>query len=191
MAHGPIIPGNGRGTGATGGGTVRVHRFPWWILLIIGILTIVAAVGLIAFPWAPVGMLSIIIGVGLIASGLSTAALQRGAGGTVSGILLVVLGVFAIIFAEVLSEVIVTMLAVGLLFVGALLLVFAIRTGGSPLILTPAVITLLAGIVTLVWPTVALTVVAVIVGLMMMATGFFLIRQSLALRKLPPTIVQG
>lgn len=189
MAHGPIFPaGGGPGTGPPP--SVRVYRFPWWILLIIGLVSIAASVGLVAFPWAPVNLLSIIIGVGFIASGLSTLALQRGSGAIIGGILLAAVGVLSIVFSDALSDIIVNLLGFGLVFAGALWLLLAIRSGGSALLLMPALLTLGAGVVTLIWPTFALTIVAIVIGLMLFATGVFFIVQAFAARKLPPTLVQ-
>ena len=188
MAHGPIMHGNGRGSQDRP--QLRVRKFPWWILTIIGVFCIISAIGLVAFPWAPVHLLSIIVGVGFIASGLSTLVAGRGASGMIAGVVLVIVGVLAVIFSELLSDVIVTIMGVGLVFVGALWLLLAIRAGGIGFLLIPALVTLAGGVVTLVWPTFALTIVAMIVGFMLLITGIFFVVKGMAARKIPPTIVQ-
>ena len=185
MAHGPMIPGRG-----TGDSNVRVRKFPWWILTIIGVICVISAIGLVAFPWAPVNLLSIIIGVGFIASGLSTFVAGRGWAGLVAGAALTLAGILAIVFSDLVSDVIVTMLGVGLIFAGALWLLLAIRSGGIGFLLIPALVTLAAGVVTLIWPTFTLTIVAMIVGFMLLITGIFFIVQGMAARKIPPTIIQ-
>lgn len=163
---------------------------PWGVLLTIGIFCIAAALGLIAFPWAPVGLVAVIIGGGFIAAGLSTLVLQRGAASVVGGLLLTLVGVFSIIFSDVLSSMLVTIAGIGILFVGALWLFIAVRKGASFSLLVSPVITIVAGIITLVWPTVALTFVAVVVGIIMMVAGWVLIRQALAFKRQPPTITR-
>lgn len=191
MAHGPIIPAGGGHNAHTGTGpNVRVYRFPWWILLIIGIVCIAAAIGLVAFPWAPVNLLAIIIGVAFIASGLSTLAVRRGSGAIIGGVLLIVVGVLSIVFSEALSDLIVMFLGFGLIFAGALWLLLAVRAGGSAFLLVPALLTLAAGVITLIWPTFALTIVAIVIGMMLFATGVFFIVQAFATKQLPPTIIQ-
>lgn len=191
MAHGPIIPaGSGHKVRSGEGPSVRVYRFPWWILLIIGIVCIAAAVGLVAFPWAPVHLLAVIVGVAFIASGLSTLAVRRGSGAIIGGILLLVVGVLSIVFSDALSDLIVMFLGFGLIFAGALWLLLAVRAGGSAFLLVPALLTLAAGVVTLIWPTFALTVVAIGIGIMLFATGVFFIVQAFAMKQIPPTIIQ-
>lgn len=183
MLEGEIIPNEGP--------SIRVKRFPWWILLLIGIFCITAALGFMAFPWAPVNLLSIIIGAGFIAAGLSALTMQRALIANLSAILLIAVGVLAIIFTEETSNVIVWLLGFGLLFIGIILFVLAARSGGAAgLLMFPALIAFLGGVVTLIWPTFTLTIVALGVGFMMFVTGIFFISQALRLRKRPPTIIQ-
>lgn len=184
MPQWEMVPNEGR--------PIRVKRFPWWILLMIGIVCIAASLGFIVFPWAPVGLLSIIIGAGFIAAGLSALTMQQTLTATLSAILLIAVGVLAIVFTEQTSSLIVWMLGFGLLFIGIVLLVFATRLGGvaAGFLLLPAIIVLLGGVVTLIWPTFTLTIVAIVVGFVLFLTGVFFITQSLALRKFPPRIIQ-
>lgn len=172
--------------------SIRVKRFPWWIFLIIGIVCIATALGFMAFPWAPVGLLSIIIGAGFIAAGISALTMQRTMAANLGSILLIAVGVLAIVFTEQTSNLIVWMFGFGLLFIGIVLLVLAAQSGGSAagFLLLPAIILLIGGVVTLVWPTFSLTIVAIAVGFVLFVTGVFFISQALALRKLPPTIIQ-
>ncbi|WP_217133412.1 DUF308 domain-containing protein [Leucobacter chinensis] len=186
MSQGPIFPA-GDPSGMPGP-RIAVRQVSWWIFLVVGILCCLTAVGLMAFPWAPVNLLAFIIGASFIASGASAFLLQRGPAGTIGGLLLVVGGVLSIVFAQFTSAVIVNILGFGLLFMGALGLLIAVRAGGSAVVLLPSIVTIAAGVVTLVWPTVALTVVAVFIGLVLFAIGVFTIVQAFALRKQPLTI---
>lgn len=173
---------------ATGDMNIRVVRFPWWTVLIAGILALIAAVGLVAFPWAPVSLLAFIIGFTFVSAGVSTLVMQRGVAAAVVGIILIIAGLIAAIFNDFTSSVIVYMLGFGLIFVGGVWLLLSLR--GSALTLVPAIITLAAGIVTLIWPTFVLTIVAVIVGFFMFMLGVFLIAQAFRLKKLPPKLIQ-
>lgn len=188
MTQGPLF--NAGDPAGMPGPRITVRRVPWWVFLIAGILCVVAALGLMAFPWAPVTLLSFIVGGSFIASGLSAFLLQRGAAGTLGGILLIVGGVLAIVFSSFTNTVIVNILGFGLLFMGGIGLLIAARAGGSALVLLPALLTLGAGIATLIWPTAVLTVVAVFVGVILFIIGVTTMMKAFSLRKQPLTITR-
>lgn len=166
---------------------VSTRRFPWWIPLLVGILVIAAGIGLVLWPFvAATWILVILFGSALIANGLAMLVrLRPSASSTIAGILLVLAGVLAIVFSEFTVSALVTFVGVALIFVGAFWLVLGIRLteGTSFLFLLPAILTLLGGVVALIWPDFAVKVVAVVCGLFTLALGASIVWGALQLRK--------
>ncbi|MBO1902470.1 DUF308 domain-containing protein [Leucobacter weissii] len=192
----------GSGGGAASGGP-RIFRFsssgraraPWWALLLVGLLVTLAGVGLMAWPWAPVKMLSVILGVAILANGLTMLSLRRTAASTVGGVLLLIAGLLTIVFFDAASQVLVGLLGFALIAVGVVWLVIALRLAsafgsGSAALALPAVLTILAGAATLIWPTAVLTLIAVLVGFVMLVVGIVLLLWGFRLRKAPVTLIR-
>lgn len=162
------------------------RRFPWWILLAVGVIVVAAGAGLLVWPFiAASWILVILFGAALIANGL--ALIVRGTPASVgAGLLLAVAGVLAIVFSEFTANALVTFFGIALIILGAfwLVLAFSLGRGGSAVVALPAVLVLLAGVVALVWPAVALAIVAVIAGLCTLALGASLIWGALGLRRM-------
>lgn len=167
--------------------SMSTRRFPWWIPFVVGVLVAAAGVGLLIWPFvAATWILVILFGSALIANGLALLVrLRSSASTTVGGVLLILAGIFAIVFSEFTVSALVTFVGVALIFVGALWLVIGIRLteGASPLVLLPAILTLVGGIVTLVWPNFAIKVVAVVCGLFTVLLAASIIWTAVKLRK--------
>ncbi|MGI8394040.1 DUF308 domain-containing protein [Leucobacter sp. W1038] len=167
---------------------VSTRRFPWWIPLVVGVLVAAAGIGLLIWPFvAATWILVILFGSALIANGLAlTVRLRPSASTTVGGVLLILAGILAIVFSEFTVSALVTFVGVSLIFVGALWLVIGIRLteGASMLVLLPTLLTLLGGVVTLIWPDFAIKVVAVVCGLFTVMLGTSLIWTAIRLRKI-------
>ncbi len=167
---------------------VTTRRFPWWIPLIVGVLVMAAGFGLLIWPFVAASwILVVLFGSALIANGLALlVTLQPSVSSTLGGVLLIVAGLLSIIFSDFTVSALVTFVGVGLIFVGALWLVLGLRIagGGNPALWVPAVIVLLGGVVTLVWPEFSLKVVAVLGGILMLLIGASIIWAAVRLRSL-------
>ncbi|MEJ1730726.1 DUF308 domain-containing protein, partial [Escherichia coli] len=95
------------------------------------------------------------------------AVLARGGPGAIlGGIVLILAGIGAMAFTPLTASVLVTLLGGLLLVIGVAWVGIGVRlAGGNPLVLAPGVILLIAGIVALVWPEIALSIIAVVSGL--------------------------
>ncbi|CAG7611198.1 DUF308 domain-containing protein [Leucobacter soli] len=161
-------------------------RSPWWLLVAVGALVSAAGAALLVWPFiAATWLLSILFGTVLIANGLAILVRGRGPLAAVGGVVLLLAGVLAILFAEFTAGAIVTFFAVALLALGAawLILGLGLAQRGSALVVAPALLLMLAGIFGLVWPSVALALIAVVAGLCTLALGASMIWGALALRR--------
>lgn len=165
---------------------VSVRRFPWWIPLLVGVVVAAAGIGLLIWPFVAASwILVILFGSALIANGLALLVrLRASAGTTIAGALLILAGLLAIVFSEFTVSALVTFVGVALIFVGVLWLVIGIRLaeGAGVLVLLPASVTLLSGVVTLIWPDFALKAVAVLCGIFTLVLGASMIWSAFRLR---------
>lgn len=163
-----------------------LSRSPWWILLAVGVLVTAAGLGLLVWPFlAATWILALLFSAALIANGLAVLARGPGPAGVIGGLVLLIAGVLAIVFSEFTAGAIVTFFGVALITIGAIWLIVGLGLSrrGSGLVVGPAVLLILAGIVGLVWPSIALALLAVIAGLGTLVLGASLIWGALALRR--------
>lgn len=170
-------------SGDEGGAPTR--RFPWWIPLSVGVVVLLAGCGLLLWPFFTASwLLAVLIGAALIANGLALLVRRRSSPATVvAGVALIAAGVLAMVFSGFTADVIVTLFGSAVMLVGALWLAVGLRAGGGTAMLAPAILIMLAGLVALIWPGVALAFVAVIGGLVMLLLGASLVGTALALRR--------
>lgn len=165
---------------------VTERRFPWWIVLAVGILVILVGLGLLVWPFTAASWLLVILfGSALIANGLAVMIRARPVGlSVVAGLLLIAAGVLAMVFVDLTVGALVAFVAVTLIIVGALWLVLGIGFGGArrPLVLLPGVLALAGGVAALIWPAVALTVAAIVGGLLTVLIGSFIVWGATRLR---------
>lgn len=161
------------------------RKFPWWIPLVVGIIVLAAAFGLLLWPFiAASWVLVVLFGSAMVANGLALLVRRRSSGATIgAGIVLIVVGVLAMLFSQFTVNVLVTFVGVSVILIGALWLTLGIRAGGGAAALGPAIVIMLAGVVALIWPDVALAFVAVIGGLIMLLLGATMVWTALALRR--------
>lgn len=155
---------------------------------------IVAGIGLVVWPlFSATWLLGVLVGVVLVMNAVGLMA--RGGIAVIGGALLALLGVLAFIRPEAIATALVTFAGVGFLVLGTVWLAFAsrfvvavaARAGGRSLgrvtALVPGVLLAGGGIVALVWPDLALAVVAVIGGLCLIALGVFIVWVTRKLRR--------
>lgn len=165
---------------------VTKRRFPWWILLLVGVMVVLIGVGLLVWPFTAASWLLVVLfGSALIANGLAVMIRVRPVGlSIVAGLLLVLAGVFTIVLGELTVAALIAFAAVMFIVIGALWLVVGIGFGGArrPLMLLPGVLALVGGIAALIWPAAALTVAAICGGLVTVMIGVFIIWGATRLR---------
>ncbi len=167
--------------------TTEKRRFPWWTLLVTGVLVAAVGVGFLVWPFfAATWMLVVLFGSALIANGL--AVLTRSAASPaalIGGIVLIAAGVLAIVFSDLTVGAIVAFVGVGLVVFGVLWIAIGARFAGrGPAILVPGVLILVGGVVALAWPGLALAVVAAIGGVCLVLLGALIIWTANRLRRL-------
>lgn len=159
------------------------RRFPWWTLLVAGVLIGLVGVGFLVWPFfAGSWALAILFGSALIANGV--ALLTRGSSAAViGGLLLLAAGILAIVFSELTVAVLVSSVGAGLIVLGAIWIVVAARMPGRRAVaILPGAVMLLGGITALVLPALALSIVAVVGGLCMILIGALIVSAAARLR---------
>ncbi|MBL3698053.1 DUF308 domain-containing protein [Leucobacter luti] len=166
--------------------TAESRRFPWWVVLIVGIVVVIAGVGLVVWPFiAASQLLAVIFGIALIANGLAMLVRSGpGVGAKVLGVVFIVAGLLAMVFAAFTVKALVVLVGAVLLILGVSWIVAGARVGAGRggAIMVPGVLAILAGVFALIWPGVALSIVAFCAGLAMLAFGASLIWGSTRLR---------
>jgi uncharacterized membrane protein HdeD (DUF308 family) len=168
---------------------VREDPFPWWLLLILGIISILVGVAMLVWPDATLRVTAAFVGIWLLLAGIARVIgafiSGRGLGAQVLsgivGLLLIVAGVACLRNLVTSLALLATLVAFMWLFSGLAELVIAFATHGPTrvwLLLLGAVSTLI-GIAFLVWPRltlatliVTMSVSAVIVGVGQLAFAF-------------------
>ena len=166
----------------TGGPT---RKFPWWIPMTVGIFMIVAGLGLLLWPFVAASWLLVVLfGSALIANGLALIVAMRPSGPSFgAGVLLIIAGVLSILFSEFTVNVLVTFVGGTVMLIGIFWLVGAVRMSGkSAGLLAPLLVTF-GGLASLIWPSVALAIVAVVGGLIMLVIGAIIVLAARTLRK--------
>lgn len=178
---GPVYPGN------RGGGASLAPRSPRWMLAVVGVLVAVLGVALLVWPFfAASRILAFLVGAAFIGNGIAALVGSRSRGfGVPAGIFLVIVGLAAIFLPDFTVTVLVSFVALGMLFIGGLwfLIAFRVRSVTGPLfVVLPAVLFVL-GLAALIWPEFALTLAALAAGIVTLLIGGSLIWVSFALRR--------
>lgn len=167
--------------------TAEPRRAPWAAVLTVGIVVLLAGVGLVVWPFVTASnILAVIFGIALMANGL--AMLVRpgpAAASRVVGALFLVAGLLAIVFAEFTVQVLVVFVGATMILIGVVWIAFSARAGGarSGWLIVPGVLAILGGIFALIWPATALGIVAFCAGIAMLVFGGSLIWGAIGMRK--------
>lgn len=159
-----------------------------------GTVLILAGAGLIVWPvFSATWLLGALVGTALIVNAIGL--LARGGPAVIGGALLGVMGVCALLLPDAVAVALVTFAGIGFLALGAIWIAFAsrvvaattARVGGSgwgrASALVPGVLLAAGGVIALVWPDLALAVVAIVGGLCVIALGAFIVWLTRKLRR--------
>lgn len=151
---------------------VYTKRVPAWVGILTGVFLIAAGAGLIVWPFVTASsILAVIFGVALIATGVGMVARPAPAPvSTVTGIVFIITGILATVLSEFTAAFLVAFFGACIVLVGVFLLTVSLRLG-QPLLIVGAVCVLLGGVFTLIFPEVALGIVAVFIGVLLIGWG--------------------
>lgn len=151
------------------------RRFPKATVIAIGVVVALIGVGLVVWPFFSASwILVVFFGTALIANGI--AVLVRGRGSITAGIggaLLIVAGLIAMAFTGATARALVSFAGFGLITIGALWLAVGTRFARvrPGVAIVPGAVLVVAGVLALVWPGVALAIAAVVGGIVLVLIG--------------------
>lgn len=161
----------------------------WWLGLVVGLITLVGGIVLVAYPGPTLTVIALLVGIELLIGGvfLIVAAFGQPSGSRVGPVLGGALAVIAgvIVLRHPSGSVLVVALAVGvyLILAGVLRLVAAVeaREGRGWLVLA-ALVDLALGILIVSWPQFGITTLAIVLGIVLIVRGLALVVIAFALR---------
>jgi uncharacterized membrane protein HdeD (DUF308 family) len=168
---------------------VEVVARAWWLGLIVGLISLVGGIVLIAYPGPTLTVVALLVGIELLIGGvfLIVGALGQPSGARIGGVLAGALAMIAgvIVLRHPSGSILVVALAVGLYLIlaGVLRLVgaFETREGRGWLILA-SLVDLALGILIVSWPEFGITTLAVVFGIVLIVRGLALVVIAFALR---------
>lgn len=161
----------------------------WWLGLIVGLISLVGGIVLIAYPGPTLTVIALLVGIELLIGGvfLIVGALGQPSGsrlgGVFGGALAMIAGV--IVLRHPSGSILVVALAVGLYLIlaGVLRLVGAFETReGRGWLLLASLVDLALGILIVSWPEFGITTLAVVFGIVLIVRGLALVLIAFALR---------
>lgn len=163
----------------------------WWLGLVVGLISLVGGILLIAYPGPTLTVIALLVGIELLIGGIFfiVSAFGRPSGqrawGVFGGALALIAGVIVIRHPS--GSILVVAMAVGiyLILAGVLRLVAAIeeREGRGWLVLA-GLIDLALGILVVGWPQFGITTLAIVLGIVLIVRGLALVAISFVLRAL-------
>lgn len=179
-------------TSATvGGNRVVSGTDPGWVAtLILGLVTLVLGIVLVANPFASAWTLAILVAIGLMVNGFLELLQSRRthrAADTVTGILWLIGGIVAIAWPHITLWILALVAGLSIVFGGAVKATAAIMDGGHwrgrGWMLVSAAFSLVVGVVAVAWPTATIVVLAILFGIQIAVFGLLEIAAALALRR--------
>lgn len=172
----------GRGPFRAGGS--QRWAFRWAPYLIGGLIGLVGVTLLIWPFFAATQLFAGLIGAALIAAGLAP-LLRRRPGARATGVLLIALGILAIVFSDFTVTVLIAFAGFSLVGLGIVWSVFALALGRGAFNvgMVPAFVLIVAGLIAMLWPSVALVVAAIALGLVLIAIAALLVSSGARLRR--------
>jgi len=151
---------------------------------------LLAVIGVAFWIWpffAASWLFAILIGASLIAAGGASLSRRRSGGASpLGGLTLIALGGLAVVFSDFTVRMLVAFLGTVLIGIGVLwiLISLALRRGGAGLGMLPGLLLLAAGVFAILWPSAALVIAAIAIGLILIGIGVTLIAGGARLRRL-------
>ncbi len=161
----------------------------WWLGLLVGLISVIGGIVLIAYPGPTLTVVALLVGIELLIGGvfLIFGALGQPSGSRLGGVLGGSLAVIAgvIVLRHPSGSILVVALAVGLYLIlaGVLRLVGAFETReGRGWLLLASLVDLALGILIVSWPEFGIKTLAVVFGIVLIVRGLALILIAFALR---------
>jgi uncharacterized membrane protein HdeD (DUF308 family) len=165
----------------------------WWLFLLLGVASVVLGLLLVFDLFTAVRTLALLVAFGLIVNGLDelvAVGRYRSVLGVVAGIVLLVAGVLAALWPGITLWVLAVVAGLGLLISGVarILGALALRVEGWGWLFLAGVLSVVAGVLALVWPDATILVLGLLLGLRLLLFGISEIAFALALREARPTL---
>jgi uncharacterized membrane protein HdeD (DUF308 family) len=158
----------------------------WWAFLALGVVSVIVGFLLVLDLFAAVATLALLVAVGLVVSGigeLMTAGRYRSVLGIVAGVVLVVGGVLAAVWPDITLWALAVVVGVNLIVSGVARIMGAVqlRVEGWGWLLFGGILSLVIGVLALVWPDATILVLGILLGLRILLFGIAEIMFGLAL----------
>jgi uncharacterized membrane protein HdeD (DUF308 family) len=158
----------------------------WWVFLALGAVSAVLGLILMFDLFAAVTTLALLAAFGLIVTGMGeliSAGRYRSALGIVAGVVLIVGGLLAAAWPDITLWVLAFVTGVGLVISGVARIMgaLALRVEGWGWLLFGGILSLVTGVLALVWPGATILVLGILLGLRMLLFGVSEIMFGLAL----------
>jgi uncharacterized membrane protein HdeD (DUF308 family) len=158
----------------------------WWAFLALGVVSVIVGFLLVLDLFAAVATLALLVALGLVVSGigeLMTAGRYRSVLGIVAGVVLVVGGVLAAVWPDITLWALAVVVGINLIVSGVARIMGAVqlRVEGWGWLLFGGILSLVIGVLALVWPDATILVLGVLLGLRILLFGIAEIMFGLAL----------
>jgi uncharacterized membrane protein HdeD (DUF308 family) len=158
----------------------------WWAFLALGVVSVIVGFLLVLDLFAAVATLALLVAVGLVVSGigeLMTAGRYRSVLGIVAGVVLVVGGVLAAVWPDITLWALAVVVGINLIVSGVARIMGAVqlRVEGWGWLLFGGILSLVIGVLALVWPDATILVLGILLGLRILLFGIAEIMFGLAL----------
>jgi uncharacterized membrane protein HdeD (DUF308 family) len=160
----------------------------WWAFLALGVVSVIVGFLLVLDLFAAVATLALLVALGLVVSGigeLMTAGRYRSVLGIVAGVVLVVGGVLAAVWPDITLWALAVVVGINLIVSGVARIMGAVqlRVEGWGWLLFGGILSLVIGVLALVWPDATILVLGVLLGLRILLFGIAEIMFGLALHE--------
>jgi uncharacterized membrane protein HdeD (DUF308 family) len=148
----------------------------WWAFLALGVVSVVVGFLLVLDLFAAVTTLALLVALGLVVTGigeLMTAGRYRSVLGIVAGVVLVVGGVLAAVWPDITLWALAVVVGIDLIVSGVARIMGALelRVEGWGWLLFGGILSLVAGVLALVWPGATVLVLGILLGLRILLFG--------------------
>lgn len=169
----------------------RIGR-AWWVVLLLGIISLIVGVVVLVRPFTAVNVAAIIFGIWLLVSGviqlaqafdkqLETISRVLNA---ITGVIGIVLGLICLDSAEDRIALLTLFIGIWWIMRGIVQIAVGASDQGGGVVIFLGILGIIAGGVVLIWPIASLTVLTLVVGIWLVVLGIFEIIASFRVRSL-------